>query len=327
LFLKVSVINLYIEKNNNLKNNTPTQAMSLTCINQAPAILEKDNVFITNFESQVKDTIEKYNLLQKDDKILVACSGGKDSTVILHILKKLNYTIEAITVDAHIGCYTKENVKNIQSVCKKRSIPLHIISFRKEFGASLCYIRDALKEKGTNLKSCTVCGVLRRTLLNKAARKQKATKLVLGHNQDDEAQAFLMNLLKNKLELSARMGPKTKKTENFVQRIKPLYFMKEKDIATYSKMHNFPVYYGKCPCSTEGYRNFIKDLLNNLEKDNSHIKENLIKTFIKNKAHLQNTFKLTTMPNACEQCNEPAAKELCRSCQILSQLKIESLVV
>ena len=114
------------------------------------------------FEASIQKTIEEHHLFTKENKVLVACSGGKDSTVILHLLKKLGYTIEAITVDAHIGCYTEENLKNLRNMCETLGVKLHEIAFRKEFGRSMCYIQSVLKSKGYNYKNCHTCGVLRR---------------------------------------------------------------------------------------------------------------------------------------------------------------------
>ena len=125
------------------------------------------NIFIKTLENKVAQTIKKFNLIKKDEKVLVACSGGKDSTSVLFILHKLGYKPEAITVDALIGNYTLENLNNLKDFCKQNNIPLHIISFRKEFGCSLCYIRSILKSKGYSWSSCTICGVLRRYLFNK----------------------------------------------------------------------------------------------------------------------------------------------------------------
>lgn len=275
--------------------------------------------FSRAFEKKVLDTIKKFNLFNKKHKILVAVSGGKDSTVLLKILHKNNFDIEAVTVDAHIGCYTQENLERIRKLCNEINIKLHEISFRKEFGSSLCYLRDRLNKKGFNLKSCAVCGVLRRYLINKKARQLKPDRIATGHNLDDEAQAFLMNVFKNNLYLSARGGPITEKNNHFVQRVKPLFLTSTKDIVNYVKANNIDVKIGKCPCSTDSFRNSFKDMLNDLEKKNPKIKYNIVNFFLRNLDDLKSEFKKGSK-SLCNSCGEPSSKNYCRTCQILSKL-------
>ncbi|MEM4247076.1 MAG: 7-cyano-7-deazaguanine synthase, partial [Candidatus Woesearchaeota archaeon] len=73
-----------------------------------------DERFLEFVENKVLNTIIKYSLFSKKEKIAVAVSGGKDSTTLLYILQKLGYNIEAITVDSHIGCYTQKNLENLR---------------------------------------------------------------------------------------------------------------------------------------------------------------------------------------------------------------------
>ena len=65
--------------------------------------------FIEYFEKKIRKTIRKYKLLKTKDKILVAASGGKDSSVLLVVLAKLGYKIEAANINPDIGKYTEIN--------------------------------------------------------------------------------------------------------------------------------------------------------------------------------------------------------------------------
>jgi uncharacterized protein (TIGR00269 family) len=284
---------------------------------------DDDRRFAERFEQRIQETITDHALLSQKDKIVVAVSGGKDSTVVLHVLKKLGYAVEAVTVDAHIGCYTQQNLENIRSVCGKLNVALHEIPFRKVFGASLCAIRDFLKVKGHNFKSCTVCGVLRRYLLNRKARELGATKLVLGHNLDDEAQVVVMNLIKNRPELNARLGPRVDAMdcERFVARVKPLYFIREDEVVRYSKLQQFPVKYGKCPCSSEGFRHAVRNFLDAQETRQKGTKEGIVKVFLENRVALQAKFMGANAPKFCVQCDEPASNALCRACALLELVR------
>ncbi len=320
----------------------------MQCSVEAPekaAWTRDDAKFANDFEKKVSKTITQYGLLSKNEKIIVAVSGGKDSTAILHILKKLGYPVEAVTVDAHIGCYTEENLKNLRATCKKLNVKLHEVPFRKVFGASLCYIRDYLKEKGHNFKSCTVCGVLRRYLLNKKAKELRADKLVLGHNLDDEAQSVMMNLLKNRPELNARLGPKVDMSETakvsehaqehaagfspavldsvkdkkFVPRVKPFYNIREDEIVRYSRLMEFPVKYTRCPCSVEGFRSAVRNFLTDFEQVQPGIKENVVKRFLLQREKLQKRYAKGKHA-FCAQCGEFSSGNVCKACTLLGLL-------
>jgi len=283
----------------------------------------KNKYIKEKFEKTILTTINKFKLFNQKNKILVAASGGKDSTTILYILKKYKYNVEAIAIDQSITSYSKKNIENITNFCKQHKIKLHKFSFQKEFGYPLCSLQSILTKKGAKFKSCTTCGVLRRYLINKKSRSLKPIVIVTGHNLDDEAQSVLMNLLKNNLEMLTRLGPKTGITRDkkFIPRVKPLYLISEKEITAYSKAMNFPVIYERCPCASVSYRNHIRNLLNKVEKINPKIKQNIINYFLKNLPKLRKQFQTTQKINYCSACKEPAKDKLCQTCKIISLLK------
>lgn len=294
------------------------------CVCQQPAYfvdLCKEH-FCAQIEEKVQQTIIRFSMFTPVDKIMVAYSGGKDSTVLLYILKKLGYAVEALTLNAYIGCYSKENVHNATLFTKKNAITLHHISFREEFGYSLCYLRSLLQQKGANLKSCTICGVLRRYLLNKHARAHNATKIAFGHNLDDEAQVILMNVLKGQLDQIARLGPVNGLVQDsrFVQRVKPLYFVTEEEVIAYSRIKEFPVHYGACPCSVDSYRYFIRQIIKKYELDFPQAKQNIVELFLRLSPLLKAHYATGQVPSECIKCGEPAADTLCRACAILGAI-------
>ncbi len=271
-------------------------------------------------EQTVKKTIEKYGLFTKKDKILVACSGGKDSTTAIYILKKLGYDVEALHIDSGIKGFSEIHVANITKFCSEQKIKLHLLSFKEEFGYSLCYIKSILHSKGIKLKSCTVCGVLRRYMLNKHVRMLGAAKIVTGHNIDDEAQSIMMNFFRGNLELAARLGPVTGlvQDKHFIPRVKPFYFVPESELEKYSRQHNFPVKYEDCPCRQDAYRKEIADAL---DVFGDKVKSAIVANFLNQLPLLKKKFKTAKHPKLCRYCGEPSRKEICQTCNIIELLK------
>jgi len=284
------------------------------------------NEFLEYFEKKVRKTIRTNKLLGKKEKVLVACSGGKDSTTTLYLLDKItksnkDISIEAIFIDVGIGDYSKVNKVNIEKFCKQHKIKLHLTSFREEFGYNLCYIRDLAKEKELKWKSCTICGILKRYVLNKKAKALKATKLATGHNLDDEAQAIIMNMFKNTMPVMARLGPSsgTQKQNGFIPRIKPLYMSSEEEVKIYSKLQNFPVKYEHCPCRTTAYRKEVADLLDKFEKNQKQTKYSIVRSLLEILPDLKKKYKGKV--NYCTKCGEPSAGDICNTCNMFKILK------
>jgi len=275
----------------------------------------EDKKFITSFEQKVKDTISKYKLCSKKDKIIVACSGGKDSTTVLYLLNKLGYKVEGMMIDLLIGKWSDKNLENIKKFCLEKGIKLNVVDLRKEFGCSMCFIRSKVQAK-KKLSNCMVCGVIKRWLMNKKARELGGIKLATGHNLDDEAETILMNLLKGNLKLSLNGGPKTGvvKDKKFVARIKPLYFCLNSEVKKYSKLMKFPVVYEPCPCRSDSFRVQVRK---ELEKEEPKAKENIVKTFLEMLPALRKKYSVKEKINYCSVCKEPSRGEVCKMCRMV----------
>ena len=122
--------------------------------------MPNDKKFILEFEQKVKATIKKYKLCTKKERIIVACSGGKDSTTVLYLMKKFGYSVEALIIDLLIGKWSDKNLQNIKKFCQEQKIKLHEVNLREEFGCSMCFMRSGIQKK-VKLNNCLICGIIK----------------------------------------------------------------------------------------------------------------------------------------------------------------------
>ena len=285
--------------------------------------------FFEYFENKVFRTIKRYKLMSRDDKICVAASGGKDSLAALFMTMKYckKYGIDyfALAIDEGIEDYRDHTIEDLKEFCSNYDIPLTIISFKAKFGSTL----DGLTEKAItehNKKPCTVCGILRRSLLNKGSRELGATKLVTGHNLDDESQTLIMNTLKGSMAHNAPLGPITGLSENnsFVPRVKPLYFISEQETRLFAFLRGFKVEFNECPNIHLSFRAKIRDNLNDIEKDVPGSKNGIVRAFLDIMPELKEKYRRErTSFNECERCGEPCSGTICNVCKLEDELCLE----
>lgn len=273
--------------------------------------------FTNLLEKRVRKNIGTNKLINKNDSVGVALSGGKDSTVCLHILnelsKRLPITLSAITIDEGIANYRKRTIKRAKRYCKQLGIEHEIVTFKKEFGYSL----DEIVKSEKRQKACTYCGVLRRRLLNITSKELEVDKLATGHNLDDEVQAILMNYIRGEVVRLARLGPITPVREGFTPRIKPLCVIPEKEVAQYALLNKLEVDLSECPYAQDSFRTKIREYINDLELSYPGSKFSILSGFEKLKGML--TIPWTKL-EVCEKCGEPTAQKICKVCELLERL-------
>lgn len=296
--------------------------MKCQCCNKNAVIYQKysnahlcKSHFIEDVERKIKRDIRKFRMLGRGDRIAVALSGGKDSIALLYILHKIfhdrpDLEFMAITIDEGIKDYREHTLEHAIKITGELGIKHIIRSFEDEFKTTL----DTLTREKENA-ACTLCGVLRKNILNKAARELGADKLAIGHNLDDEAQTILMNYMRGDIDRLKRMLPGSVQ-KGMVPRIKPLRSIPEKEVALYGFLNNLPVSTDECPYAGAALRNEIRELLNNYEVNHPGTKYSLLGGYESISKFLH---PADTQIVLCEKCQEPGSEKICKTCRLLGR--------
>jgi uncharacterized protein (TIGR00269 family) len=283
--------------------------------------------FVKFFEKRVRRTIRRYGLLEPEDMVAVALSGGKDSMTCLTILNDLSKKapkseLFAIMIDEGSPGYRDKLIKNAAGYCEKIGVPYHIFSFKEELGYTIVEIMKRAKNLENAMPACSYCGVFRRQLLNQKARELGATKVVTGHNLDDECQTALMNFVRGDAYRIARAGAVVGaiKNEKFVSRIKPLRETPEAEVKLYTQIKHIPTAYGECPFNTEAYRVTMKKVILDLEKKYPGTRYQILGSVDELVPILRKHYTGGKGPNVCRNCGELSSGEECKFCLMRKEL-------
>jgi len=267
------------------------------------------------YEKGVASTIEKYHMICPGDRIAVGLSGGKDSTVLLTVLAKLDLGAELIpiTVDEGIANYRDDTILAATRLCDKLGLADKLISFTDICGKTL----DELLANDPR-QACSVCGTLRRRALNQAAREAGATKIATGHCLDDEAQSVLMNYLRGDVT-RVMESYQTDSDKVFLPRIKPLCRATERATVAYGLVNHLLTDLPECPYTKYALRAGVRTGLGKLEYKNPGTMMNIVTGQEKLLAKLGPRDGEITKMGSCELCGEPTSHRLCAACALLEK--------
>ena len=189
--------------------------------------------------SHMRKAIEKYNMIEENDKIAICLSGGKDSITMLHAFKALQrfypkkFDIIAISIDPGFEFFDTDFLQNM---CDKLEIPLFI---EKSNAKEIVF--DIRKEKNP----CSLCANLRRGIINSVAIREGCNKIALGHNEDDVLETFLLNLFYT--GSINTFSPVSYMDRSKITLIRPLIYTSEKDTRRFVRKNNLEVMPKVCP--------------------------------------------------------------------------------
>lgn len=264
-------------------------------------------------------TISKYNMIQNNELVAVAVSGGKDSLALLDVINQMaathNFRIKAITIDEGIPGYRNEALEIVQAFCTKLNVEHKVFSYKELFDLTLDEALDLRGNEKTS--SCSICGTLRRRAIDHAAKDIGADVIATGHNLDDTLQTFVINMLSGDTNKIGWMDPDT--SSNSLRKIKPFCEIYESEIVFYAFTNNIPFQTEPCPHMNEGIRTEIREFLNSLEGQHSGIKNNLYQSIIKVSQIVKDTnYKQKII---CEKCGNQCTGKICSVCNMVLRLK------
>jgi uncharacterized protein (TIGR00269 family) len=281
--------------------------------------------FAESIEEKVRATVAKYKMLDHNDHVAVAVSGGKDSISMLQVLAKMERkypraTLVAITVDEGIKGYRDEALEIAEANCKNLGIKHHSVSFKQLYGYTLDEIVERSREKSNRLTPCAFCGVLRRKSLNIAAMDVKANKIATGHTLDDEVQTSLLNIFHGDIPKLAVEKPVTDQVHpRLVQKVKPFCEVPERESALYAYVKGVSFQSTPCPYAGEAMRNDIRNLVNRIEERHAGTKFTVFKSIEKLRPAIATLAEKGEFKE-CKKCGDPSTGELCMACQLLKQV-------
>lgn len=264
-------------------------------------------------------------MLDENDKIAIGLSGGKDSVVLLHLMKRIEEkfpksSLLAITIDEGISDYRERSIETAKKNALSLGVSHSVFAFKDVFGYSIDEIMSNEHVKKLGFSACAFCGSLRRRALNQKARELGATKLAVGHNLDDEAQSVLMNVFRSDISRLARLSQDTiAKTDSFVPRIKPLRSIPERETILYAHYKGIEFHSQPCPYSFNVLRGEIESILNGLEHKRPGTKYGVLR-FLDDLTPFLKQHYTDTDFTRCEQCGELSSGKMCNVCKLMSEL-------
>ena len=212
-----------------------------------------ENSLITKYRKDIwakfVKGVQEFQMIEENDKIAVCISGGKDSFVLAKCMQeiqkhgKIKFDLEFIVMNPG---YNEKNKEKIIENARIMNIPITM------FESDIFSIVDNIKDS-----PCYLCARMRRGCLYNKAKELGCNKIALGHHYDDVMETILLSVLYGG-EFKTMM-PKLHST-NFqgMELIRPMYYVREKDIISFAKYHELD--FLNCACRfTERNHDQVQD--------------------------------------------------------------------
>lgn len=227
--------------------------------------------------SYSRQAINDFSLIEDGDKIAIGISGGKDSLALLYALSGLQkflpekISLVGITVD--LG-YENFDTKPIADLCSELEIEYHVVK------TQIAQILPLKNKKGSY---CSLCAKMRKGALTNLAKDLGCNKIAYAHNKDDFIETMMLSLLYEGQFFT--FPPKIYHKEADITVIRPLIYVSEREIVGFKKKYNLFCVKNPCPFDKNTRRQYVKELIRQLQKENPKVKEKMFNAILKGKIY------------------------------------------
>ncbi len=266
---------------------------------------------------QVTKAIDDFDMIQRDDRVLVAVSGGKDSLAVWDILLDLGFAVDGLYVGLGIGEYSEESGVFARDFAARRGARLIEIDLPGEYGYDI-----PTGSRAARRAPCSACGLTKRHLFDHAAIDGGYDVLVTGHNLDDEAAVLFGNVLHWHTEYLGRQAPVLPAREGFPRKVKPLVRLGEREMAAYCVIKGIDYIVEECPMAAGNKHLKYKEALNQIELGSPGAKADFYFGFLRNAVdHFRDDGPDGSGPElaSCERCGAPTTSDVCAFCRLVDR--------
>ena len=270
--------------------------------------------FLELCRRQVVKAIDQFTMMTREDRLLVAVSGGKDSLAVWDLLIELGYQADGLYVGLGIGEYSDTSGEYARAFAAERGLKLVEVHLRDEYGYDI-----PTAAKATRRVACSACGLSKRHLFDKAALDDGYTVLVTGHNLDDEAAVLLGNTLRWDVEYLARQLPVLPSRPGFPKKVKPLVRLTERETAAWCIVRGIDYLVDECPMAAGNKHLGYKAALNSIEETSPGSKAAFYFNFLDNMAPMLAGHAVADRHElgTCSNCGAPTTGSVCAFCRLV----------
>jgi tRNA-5-methyluridine54 2-sulfurtransferase len=275
--------------------------------------------FLAMFRTQVEKAIRRFQMMEPDDRIMVAVSGGKDSLALWDVLLGLGYDVTGLYLGLGIGEYSDRSHDVAQAFADARGARLRTVDLERDHG----YDIPTAGRRGSR-STCAVCGLSKRYVFNRAALEGGFDVVATGHNLDDEAATLLGNTLRWQTDAIARQSPVLPARDGMVKKVKPLHRLSELETAAYAFLRGIDYVVEECPLVAGNTQLRYKEAMNAIEQTSPGTKAQFFLGYLERGMPLFRSEDRAEL-QACESCGQPTTGRFCAFCRARAQILGERL--